>query len=107
MQATDGNFYGIQPQGPGCNPDNQPGAVFKLTPSGQFSILHDFGPCNTVNSLIEGSDGKLYGAAQADSVLFSLTTSGVYKPLFQMNGANGLCPCYLLEGSDGIIYGST
>jgi hypothetical protein len=107
VQATDGNFYGIQPQGLGCNPDNQHGAVFKLTPSGQFSILHDFGPCNMANLLIEGSDGKLYGAARAYNVLFSLTTSGTYQQLFAMNGANGFCPCFLLQGSDGVIYGSS
>jgi hypothetical protein len=107
VQATDGNFYGIQPCSPGCSSGNQHGAVFKLTPSGQFTILHDFGPCETVNSLIQGSDGNLYGTTQAKSILFSLTTSGVYKAQLGMNGADGLCPCYLTQGSDGIIYGST
>jgi hypothetical protein len=58
-------------------------------------------------SLIEGSDGKLYGTAAAYSVIFSLTTSGIYKPEFEMNGTDGECTCYLLQGSDGIIYGST
>jgi uncharacterized repeat protein (TIGR03803 family) len=106
LQATDGNFYGIQPQSAGCNPANQPGAVFKLTPSGEFTILHSFRPCENVNSLIEGSDGKLYGTTQSTSVLFSLTTSGVYKAEFQMNGTDGICSCYLTQGSDGIIYGS-
>ena len=107
LQATDGNFYGVQPCSPGCSSGNQHGAVFKLTPSGQFTILHDFGPCETVNSLIQGSDGNLYGTTQAKSILFSLTTSGVYKAQLGMNGADGLCPCYLTQGSDGIIYGST
>jgi hypothetical protein len=106
LQATDGNFYGIQPQSPGCNPSNQPGAVFKLTPGGQFTILHKFQPCENVNSLIQGSDGKLYGTTQSNSVLFSLTTAGAYTAEVQMNGANGLCPCTLLQGSDGVIYGS-
>lgn len=106
VQATDGNFYGIQPSSLGCSSGNQHGAVYKLTPSGQFTILHDFGPCETVNSLIEGSGGKLYGTTQATGTLFSITTSGVYEGEFAMNGANGLCPCYLTQGSDGIIYGS-
>lgn len=106
MQATDGNFYGIQSQGYGCAAGDQHGAIFKLTPSGQFTILHDFGPCETVTSLIEGSDGNLWGTTLGSSVLFSLTTSGAYKAQFGINSANGLCPCYLLQASDGEIYGT-
>ena len=108
VQATDGNFYGIQPQGLGCSPSNQHGAIFKLTPSGNFSILHDFGPCGSVNSLIEGSDGKLYGSTQNYNALFSLTTSGAYKVEYVMTQPiyEGQCTCFLLQGSDGIIYGA-
>ena len=110
LEATDGNFYGVQPTSLGCSSSDQHGAVFKLTPSGQFTILHDFGVCGNavVNSLIEGSDGKLYGATQANNVLFSLTKSGSYKVEFETGNPNteGLCPCSLLQGSDGIIYGS-
>ena len=110
LQATDGNFYGIQPTTGGCASTNQHGAVYKLTPSGQFTILHDFGVCDkaVVNSLIEGSDGKLYGATEGNSVLFSLTTSGTYKAEFSTsNGSTqGLCTCTLVLGSDGIIYGT-
>jgi uncharacterized repeat protein (TIGR03803 family) len=110
LQGTDGNFYGIQPTTGGCSASNQHGAVFKLTPSGQFTILHDFGVCenSVVNSLIEGSDGRLYGATEGNSVIFSLTTSGTYKALFAPNNGatQGLCTCTLVQGSDGIIYGT-
>jgi uncharacterized repeat protein (TIGR03803 family) len=109
LQATDGNFYGIQPTDTGCSSSNQHGAVFKLTPSGQFTILHDFGVCGNgiVNSLIQASDGKLWGA-QGNSVLFSLTTSGTYKVEFRPTNpsAQGLCSCVLVQGSDGNIYGT-
>jgi uncharacterized repeat protein (TIGR03803 family) len=110
LQGTDGNFYGIQPTTGGCSASNQHGAVFKLTPSGQFTVLHDFGVCenSVVNSLIEGSDGKLYGVTEGNSVIFSLTTSGTYKALFAPSngGTQGLCTCTLVQGSDGIIYGT-
>lgn len=106
VQATDGNFYGIQSSGLGCAPANQHGAIFKLTPSGQYTVLHDFGPCEMATSLIEGSDGRLWGTTYGSSVLFSLTTSGTYKAEFGINGDGGLCPCYLLQGSDGQIYGT-
>jgi hypothetical protein len=109
LQATDGNFYGIQPTDAGCSASNQHGAVFKLTPTGQYTLLHDFGVCGNavVDSLIQGSDGKLYGAVEGNSVLFSLTTAGTYKEEFRMNGSNGLCPCILEQASDGIIYGTS
>jgi uncharacterized repeat protein (TIGR03803 family) len=103
LQGSDGNFYGIQTNSLGCS--SQHGAVFKLTPAGQFTVLHDFG-CEEVTSLIEGSDGKLYGATQNYGVLFSITKSGVYKAEYQLNGLNGACTCYLLQGSDGLIYGA-
>jgi uncharacterized repeat protein (TIGR03803 family) len=59
LQGSDGNFYGIQSTGAGCSASNQHGAVYKLTPSGQFTILHDFGVCGNrvVNTLIQASDG--------------------------------------------------
>jgi uncharacterized repeat protein (TIGR03803 family) len=110
LQGSDGNFYGIQSTALGCSGGNQHGAVYKLTPTGQFTILHDFGVCGdaVVNSLIEGSDGKLYGATQGNSVLFSLTKSGTYTVEFRTaNGTTeGLCTCTLTQGSDGIIYGT-
>ena len=110
LQATDGNFYGTVPASPGCLGAGQHGAVFKLTMSGQYSVLHDFGLCANalVNSLIEGSDGKLYGATQGNGVLFSLSKSGDYKLEYQMMDASvqGQCPCSLLQASDGMFYGT-
>jgi uncharacterized repeat protein (TIGR03803 family) len=108
LQGTDGNFYGVE--APGCSSGSQHGAVYKMTPSGQFTTLHDFGGCGnaTITSLIEGSDGKLYGATQGNSVIFSLTKSGTYKVEFEpTNGiTQGLCTCILTQGSDGSIYGT-
>ena len=106
MQATDGNFYGVQ----GPNFTTQQGAVYKMTPAGVFTTLHEFGVSTNgiVNSLIEGSDGKLYGATQGNSTIFSLTATGAYKLLFKTtNGiTQGLCTCIVTQGSDGITYGT-
>jgi uncharacterized repeat protein (TIGR03803 family) len=103
VQGSDGNFYGIQPEGLQAS---QHGAIFKLTPSGQFTILHDFGSSDMPTSLIVGSDGRLWGTELNRNVLFSLTRTGTYKGEFEMNGSDGLCPCSLVQGSDGNIYGS-
>jgi len=72
LQGTDGNFYGVQ--GPDCT--TQHGSVYKMTPAGKFTTLHDFGLCGnaTVNSLVQGSDDKLYGVTQGNDLIFSLTT---------------------------------
>jgi len=56
--------------------------------------------------LIQASDGNLYGVTQA-GLIFSLTTSGIYNNVFLMNGYDGLCPCWLMQGSDGAFYGTT
>lgn len=55
LQGQDGNFYGIQSTGLGCSQGNQHGGVYKLTPAGESTLLHDFGVCEAgvVNSLIE------------------------------------------------------
>ncbi len=108
LQGTDGNFYGAE--GPGACGSGIPGAAYKITPSGQATVLHQFQGCSDgiVDSLIEGSDGKLYGVTEGNSAIFSLTTSGQYKLLFETtNGlSQGLCKCILTQGSDGIIYGT-
>ena len=107
LQADDGNLYGATTSGGA----NGTGMIYKLTLSGQFTLLHSFekgsiphGPI----SLIEASDGNLYGVAQNDSLvgqIFRITKSGGYEVVYQMSGAEGNPPCWLVQGSDGIIYG--
>jgi uncharacterized repeat protein (TIGR03803 family) len=38
IQASDGNFYGVAQQGGA----NNMGTVFRITPSGDFTVLHTF-----------------------------------------------------------------
>jgi hypothetical protein len=59
-------------------------------------------------TLIEASDGNLYGVHQAndgDGRIFRITRSGRYTQVYGMNAADGLPPCWVVQGSDGIIYG--
>jgi hypothetical protein len=110
LQGSDGNFYGVQSPDLGC-PGNQHGGVYKLTPSGQYTLLHQFSICGAngaVNSLIEASDGQLYGALQGPNVLFRLSKTGEYQELSRStNGiTQGLCICKLVQASDGLIYGT-
>jgi uncharacterized repeat protein (TIGR03803 family) len=66
IQASDGNFYGTTSQGgitetSGFSGD---GTIFKLTPSGVFTKLHDFVGTDGTNpggSFVQGADGNFYG----------------------------------------------
>ena len=95
--GTDGNFYGVTlALG---NDDN--GTVFQITPSGAFTTLYSvstiFDPnfvygANPFGSLIEGSDGALYGpmgggGAHNSGALFKLTVPGLTgaAPRFDFN----------------------
>ncbi len=106
LQAGDGNLYGAT----GVNTRSQTGTIFKLTLDGHYTLLHAFpaGVAGTGARLIEGSDGKLYGAVSGNGVsyLFSVTTTGQYTLLYKMRSADGQCPCTLVQGSDGIVYGT-
>jgi hypothetical protein len=104
IQGSDGNFYGTTP----VIAQAYAGSVFKLTPSGQYTVLHTFGnrQAGVIDVLLEGSDGKLYGVTEGQT-FFSLTTSGQYQVVYQeKNGYEGVCPCSMIQGSDGIFYGT-
>jgi uncharacterized repeat protein (TIGR03803 family) len=109
LQATDGNLYGATPTGGA----NGTGTIYKLTTGGQYTQLYEFPKGKDWNPtwLIEASDGNLYGATLGIfgySQLFRITKSGQYTPLYSMTnpGADAACQCDLVQGSDGIIYGT-
>jgi uncharacterized repeat protein (TIGR03803 family) len=66
IQGSDGNFYGTSAGGG----EFKHGTVFKVTPSGLASVLHSFNPLGSLDgylpdaSLVEGSDGSLYGTTE-------------------------------------------
>jgi uncharacterized repeat protein (TIGR03803 family) len=117
LLGTDGNFYGITEAGGdttgpcgsfGC------GTVFKLTPSGTFTLLHTFtGPDGiSPTGLIEGTDRNLYGTAFGDGsiccgTIFKITTTGTITTLHNFDQADGSGPQGLVQGMDGNLYGTT
>ena len=104
LQGTDGNLYGAT----GAGGTNNTGTIYKLTLSGQYTLLYSFttGANRNPSWLIEGSDGNLYGVTYGNGLaanLFQVTTSGQYTLIKTM--APGACGCGLTLGSDGNIYG--
>jgi uncharacterized repeat protein (TIGR03803 family) len=113
-QGSDGNFYGTTYSGGSSNL----GTVFKITPAGVETILHTFTSGTTdgnypAASLIQGSDGNLYGTngsggASNSGNLVKFTPAGTETVIYSFNsGPEGQSPVGLIEGSDGNFYGTT
>ena len=125
FQAADGSFYGTTPYGGGPGilggPEGQ-GTVFRMDSAGTVTPLYSFaapGPAFPYAGLVQGADGKFYGAtygggADAHGTLYRVdasTTPATVTTLHEFNAAtfDGGGP-YLATptfGADGTLYGST
>ncbi len=112
VQGSDGNFYGTTVHGGTSNA----GIVFRITPSGALTVLHNFdsndgsGP---TAQLIQGADGNFYGTtyvggASGAGVIFGMTPAGSYTLLHSFAGSDGKNPQGgLVQAPDGSFYGTT
>lgn len=113
VQASDGKIYGMTRSGG----SHLAGVVFCYDPqTAVYSVKKNFDIINGANpygSLIQASNGKLYGMTSAGGshdlgVIFSLDLSGVYTKLKDLNNINGASPQGTLkQASDGKLYGMT
>ncbi len=115
LLASDGFFYGATIEGGRANR----GGIFRLSPSGDYTELHEFGDdadgYGVFSPLVEGSDGRLYGCAFYSSTgsgsVFRMSkdgTSFVVLHRFAGGTTDGSQPGGpLLETTDGTFYGST
>jgi len=113
--GADGDIYGFGSQSTQLDP---PFFIYRLTPSGQYSVLLTFpgsyGVAHGV-SLIAASDGNLYGTFSGSGVnntgfIFQATLSGQWQTVanFPAPGTNGMAePGSLVEASDYALYGAT
>jgi len=121
VQGSDGNFYGTTLNGGGkaglkrCGTIGC-GTVFKITPQGTLTTLHDFDgdPEPAVpGSLTLGPDGNFYGTSYTGGTnhigtVFMITPEGVVTTLHQFGGPDGSYPIAgLTLASDGSYYGTT
>jgi uncharacterized repeat protein (TIGR03803 family) len=95
------------------------GTVFKVTPSGTFTMLYSFSGSDgqfPFGTIIQGSDGNFYGTtiqggANGPGTVFKMDTSGVVPTLTTLHsfaGSDGAQPQGgLVRGSDGNFYGTT
>jgi uncharacterized repeat protein (TIGR03803 family) len=97
IEATDGNLYGLT----GQSWEGGNGTLFRcLIGSGSLTTLvnfHDTNGMHPLGTLIQASDGNLYGMTSAgggtgDGIIFEYTLSGSLTTLVNLNGANGQKP---------------
>ena len=122
IQLSDGSFYGMADYGAGGADES---VVFKLAPTGEYTVLHTFcalgAPGCTdaggAGSLIEGGDGNIYGTnefggANGYGSVFRIAPNGAYRLMYSFCS---LADCAdgtytggaMIEGSDGNYYGTT
>jgi len=122
-QGIDGNFYGATRYGG----SQQLGTIFKMTPQGSVTILHNFGDGTVGNdrtsvlvsdlNLIPGPDGNIYGAIENGGsnnkgMLFQISPQGTMLVLHSFGDGSisndGFFPNdYLFLSPDGNFYGLT
>lgn len=126
VEGSNGNLYGTAMYGGsstqcyyGC------GTVFKISAAGKFTTLYNFcsqtncaDGANPVESLVQGTDGNVYGTTRGGGnsggfgTIFKISPQGVLTTLYefcsQPNCADGLgSHAALIQATDGNFYGTT
>ncbi len=131
LLASDGNYYGTTMYG-GTTASNGNGTqgygtAFMMTPDGVVTVLHSFNDGSVTSdgqyptsTLVEGSDGNLYGTTEYGGTnffgtIFRMSKVGVVTIMHSFddgsadengNTQDGFLPeCGLTIGSDGTLYG--
>jgi uncharacterized repeat protein (TIGR03803 family) len=131
VQGSDGNFYGLTSSGGNSYAG---GTIFKMTPEGVLTTLYSFCTSSKCTdgayplSLVEGSDGNIYGTTlggiktgvetceeetEGCGTIFKITMSGTFTSLYEFCTEKGTCPNgalpmgSLVQGTDGNFYGTT
>ncbi len=118
--GNDGNLYGVTSAGG----TNNAGTVFKITPAGKFTKIHDF--CGMTNcadganpqaALIQGADGYFYGTASVGGMtdglkgygtIFRVSSEGSFATLHSFDVTDGILPNgSMAQTPDGRLYGTT
>jgi uncharacterized repeat protein (TIGR03803 family) len=112
VQGRDGNLYSTSTNG---GADTY-GTVFKVTPTGQVSVLYSFdGVTGALPSsgLTLGTDGNFYGTTYENGpsnygTVFKITPKGKFTLLHGFDNSDGQNPWGApVEGTDGAFYGTT
>jgi uncharacterized repeat protein (TIGR03803 family) len=114
VEGPDGNFYGIAAE----EGANQFGTLFKVTPSGEFTLLYTFGDDDNAGvqpngPLTLGEDGNFYGTTQGGGPgpgtgsVYKITPAGKATLITGFTSSNNQPLATVIQGTDGNFYGTT
>jgi uncharacterized repeat protein (TIGR03803 family) len=115
VQGRDGNLYGPA----AGNSDLDYGAIFRVTPTGEFTTIINFvgsGSAGPSGALALGTDGDFYGETNSpipgsDGSIFRATPGGTLNILYRYVGSGNSrfinANAAPIEGNDGNFYGTT
>jgi uncharacterized repeat protein (TIGR03803 family) len=126
VQGSDGSFYGTTRSGgvstttydAGSGSQDGYGTVFKISADGELTTLRAFAGGSEGASpsagLVQGSDGLFYGTTSSGGsggygTVFKISADGELTTLHAFaGGSEGASPSAgLVQGSDGLFYGTT
>jgi uncharacterized repeat protein (TIGR03803 family) len=116
IQGRDGNIYGTTKDGGRATTDFQGmGTVFRMTPEGALTTLHQFDVAEGIHpwaGLAEGEDGAFYGTTPngglGHGTVYRITATGEFSIVHTFTGVDGSEPyAPLTLASDGSLYGIT
>ncbi|MEY2547840.1 MAG: hypothetical protein QOD64_422 [Verrucomicrobiota bacterium] len=109
IHAADGNLYGTTIGGGSAGH----GAVFKVTPAGQVTIIHSFAAdIDAPTELIETTPGLFYGICRSGgpvlgtAAIFKVTAEGAFTVVRDFSGTSSHDARNLVFAGDGNVYGS-
>jgi uncharacterized repeat protein (TIGR03803 family) len=125
-QGMDGNFYGTTYEGGSNACTDGCGTVYKITPSGTLTTLHNFDGTDgeyPYAGLVQGADGNFYGTTEYGGgagncaleegcgTVFRITPTGTLTTLYnfcsESDCTDGFNPYTgLVQGTDGNLYGT-
>jgi len=110
IPGADGNLYGTNFLG---GAPNGLGTFYKVTLSGQLTVLHDFTFADGVGGasyLVQATDGNFYGSEGTGGygLFYKLTSSGDLTTLPQFTAPDGQVPNgkALIQAANGSFYGT-
>jgi len=119
VQAPNGDLYGTTADG-GTEPSND-GTVFKVTLSGEVTVVHSFeapnGSANALGLILAGN-GDLYGTTESGGtygtgIVYKINPSGKVTTVYNFDCPNNTdCPAAppdgrLVQATNGDFYGAT